>query len=165
MGPEGNSCWKGPQDASTPTSCSKQGHPRGHTSLLWAVFSLLLKPSQDGDTETSLGPSLVPQTSKISLGFAPFPLFAHSLHLATLSIPGVWPPPPGASQPYTLFFFPVFEPQMSRGSQAPEHLLCGLLCISLSPGTTSHLSHPASSGAQIPPFVVLPFQEPPLNTA
>lgn len=121
--------------------------------MLWAVFSLLLKTSRDGDTETSLGTSLVPQRYPWDL------LLSHCLPTASTY-------PPSAFQvcghilleptsPTLIFFSSVFEPQMNRGSQALQHLLCGLPCISLSPGTTSHLSHPASSGAQIPPFIVL----------
>lgn len=34
-------------------------------------------------------------------------------------------------------------------------MLCGLSCIFLSPEIPSHLSHLASSGAQIPPLIVL----------
>lgn len=50
-----NSCWKGPQQVSSPASCSKQGRLWGQTGLFRAVSSWGLKRFQDGNGLTLPG--------------------------------------------------------------------------------------------------------------
>lgn len=55
IGPQNNLWWRGPQEVSNPTSCSKWGHHWGQTRFLRALSSQGLKTCKGGDYRTFLG--------------------------------------------------------------------------------------------------------------
>lgn len=123
----GNAGWNGPQEASSPNSCSKQDHPWGLAWLLSHLIPWLLKTFEDGDSTTSPDNLFTTWLSSwwktlsfywvvTSFGqFLPVTSCPPTMHHCSTFLPffhGI--PFPSSAQAFLLFFFPSLLYYLSK---------------------------------------------------